>query len=60
MITVKIETWNSVSISDLKKYARDALGHWGGSLHPDDEFFPSNIRIGRLDIKKVEEEDEQA
>jgi len=30
---------------DAVSYVRDAIGSWGGQLHPTHPFFPRNLRI---------------
>jgi hypothetical protein len=38
-LLIELQYPDSVSLSEIKEYAQDALENWGGQRHPDDHLF---------------------
>lgn len=47
-VTVLLEVENDTTIDECKEHVITAVSRWGGSGHPDDQFFPQNFQASIL------------
>lgn len=46
-VELTLTTADDAYVDDVREYVEEAVGCWGGQLHPDDPFFHVDVSIKR-------------